>query len=139
MQLVGVHHVAIVAHDREKLTHFYRDVLGMRQHPAKGNWFETGHGFSLHLMPSDGQQAPDGPSRHVAFQVASLDECAAYLLDKGLKPYQLASAQRRHEVTSTDDPLTEGIGTLFLDDPEGNTLEFVERERGIFAEYDDGY
>ncbi|GHB21572.1 VOC family protein [Salinicola rhizosphaerae] len=139
MQLMGVHHAAIATHDMEKLTHFYRDKLGMRQHASKTNWLDTGHGFSLHLMPSDEPPAPVDPSRHVAFQVASLGECAAYLLDKGLTPYQLTNEQKRHDVTSTEDPLKEGIGTLFLDDPEGNTIEFVERERGIFADYDDGY
>ncbi|MFG6667640.1 VOC family protein [Halomonas sp. HNIBRBA4712] len=139
MTLKGVHHAAIATHDMDLLTDFYTRVIGFQQHPEKSNWLHTGHGFSLHLMPSDRERAPYDPSRHIAFEVESLNECARYLLDQGQRPYQLSNEQKRVEVKSAEGPLDAGIGTLFLDDPEDNTIEFVERGRGILAEYDDGF
>jgi catechol 2,3-dioxygenase-like lactoylglutathione lyase family enzyme len=39
-------------------------------------------------------------------------------------------------IGSTDRPLDFGIGTIFVRDPDGNLIEFVEKDRGIFGEYD---
>ena len=64
-----------------------------------------------------------------------LDEAARHLLACGLRPYQVTVDQaQRHDVVSPDDPLAFGIGTLFVDDPDGNTVEFLQRDRGITAE-----
>ena len=41
-------------------------------------------------------------------------------------------AQRRY-LTDTGD-LTFGIGTVFVMDPDGNVMEFVNPARGIFAQ-----
>lgn len=138
MQLQGVHHSALAVHDMDLMLGYYRDALGMTPHPTKHNWLNAGRGFCLHLMPSTGPQTTHDPSRHIAFQVDSLNRCAASLLAKGLKPYQMSNDMAVFWVTDSAGALDKGIGTLFLDDPEGNTLEFIERGRGIFSRYDDG-
>ena len=38
------------------------------------------------------------------------------------------------DVTSSNDPLDFGIGTLFVDDPDGNAVEFLQPGRGIDRE-----
>ncbi len=120
------------------MTAFYRDTLGMQVHPTKDNWLGTGHGFSLHLTPTDRPLAPRDPSRHIAFQVENLNDCCRHLLAKGLRPYQMSLTMEVFWLSDSEGPLDQGIGTIFLEDPEGNTLEFVERHRGLFADYDDG-
>jgi hypothetical protein len=57
------------------------------------------------------------------------------LLTHGLRPYQLTVDQaRRRDITSADEPLDFGIGTIFVEDPDGNTVEFLQPDRGITAE-----
>lgn len=138
MKLQGIHHAAIAVQDRERMLAFYSEALGMRPHPVKHNWLDGGRGFCLHLMPLNGVRAPRDPARHVALQVENLNECAAWLLSKGLRPYQMSIAMEVFWITDSAAALDNGIGTLFLDDPEGNTIEFVERGRGIFSQYHDG-
>ncbi|WP_170975492.1 VOC family protein [Martelella alba] len=139
MQLQGLHHTTLAVEDMATMLAFYTDTLGLKCHPVKNNWLGTGRGYALHLMPVAGGRAPADPARHIAFQVESLNGCARHLLAKGLHPYQMSLSMEKFPVRDADHPLDQGIGTLFLDDPEGNTLEFVERHRGIFAQYDDGY
>lgn len=138
MQLLGVHHCALAVHDMDLMLGYYRDALGMTRHPAKHNWLNAGRGFCLHLMPSTGARATRDPSRHIAFQVEDLNRCALWLLAKELKPYQMSTEMEVFWVMDGAGALDKGIGTLFLDDPEGNTLEFIERDRGVFSRYDDG-
>ncbi len=138
MKLQGVHHAALAVADMATMTAFYRDSLGMQGHPTKHNWLATGHGFSLHLMPTEKPLAPGDPSRHIAFQVENLNDCCRHLLAKGLRPYQMSLTMEVFWLSDSEGPLDQGIGTIFLEDPEGNTLEFVERHRGLFTDYDDG-
>ena len=68
-------------------------------------------------------------------EVARLEEIAGLLLAHGLRPYQLTVDQaHRRDITSADEPLDFGIGTIFVEDPDGNTVEFLQRDRGITAE-----
>jgi hypothetical protein len=38
-----------------------------------------------------------------------------------------------HRITESADPLNFGIGTVFIIDPENNTIEFLEKNKGLFA------
>ena len=56
------------------------------------------------------------------------------LLAHGFEPFQTGlSAHERKQVTSAQEPLDYGIGTVFVLDPGGNVVEFIQRNRGIFA------
>ena len=46
----------------------------------------------------------------------------------------IQAATKRRELTNASD-LTFGIGTVFITDPEGNVIEFMQADRGIFAKY----
>ena len=41
---------------------------------------------------------------------------------------------KRRELTDASD-LNFGIGTVFITDPEGNVIEFMQADRGVFAKY----
>ena len=133
--ITSLHHVGIPVADMVRAEAFYRDVLGFAPCPAKPNWLAVGPGYEVHLMPSGQATGPVNSARHVAFGVARLDALVAHLLAHELRPYQLTVDQSaRHDVVSADDPLDFGLGTIFVEDPDGNTLEFVQRERGILRE-----
>jgi catechol 2,3-dioxygenase-like lactoylglutathione lyase family enzyme len=86
-------------------------------------------------MPSRPDLEKVNPARHFTLEVARLEEIAGLLLTHGLRPYQLTVDQaRRRDITSVDEPLDFGIGTIFVEDPDGNTVEFLQRDRGITAE-----
>lgn len=135
MKIKKLHHVAIPVRNMRTAEQFYTGVLGFKPCPGKSNWLWAGDDYSVHLMPALVPGGEYQPARHFAFEVERLADVAALLLLHGLHPYQLTGDQsRRHDIMSSDAPLDFGIGTIFVEDPEGNTLEFLEADRGIFAE-----
>ncbi len=145
MSLIAApHHTGVRAFDMDESRAFYCGVLGMEANPKKGNWLGV-HGVDhqfVHLMPASGVDRPSGSSRenardgadHVALETHDLHAVIAALLEAGLKPFQTElDFSKRHEVTSAEDPLDFGIGTVFVFDPAGNVVEFIQRDRGVFA------
>jgi catechol 2,3-dioxygenase-like lactoylglutathione lyase family enzyme len=65
--------------------------------------------------------------------VERLESILAILLEAGLSPFQANLKGEQRPIVSRDQPLDFGIGTIFVHDPDGNIVEFVERGRGIFA------
>ncbi|MFI8793691.1 VOC family protein [Streptomyces sp. NPDC055105] len=130
IKITNLNHVGIRVLDLERATRFYVDVLGLTPRPEKPNWLSAGDSYCIHLMPTTGGTEPIDVSRHVAFEVPDIRETAAQILATGRQPYQTDLEHNRHTVTSTDDPLDFGIATLFIEDPEGNTLEFVQFGHG---------
>ncbi|MER9656541.1 VOC family protein [Mesorhizobium sp. M0152] len=139
MHFRGIQHVSIPVKDFTRARHFYCDVLGLEPHPEKSNWLGIGQGCPVHLMEQTIAPAelPHEPARHFALQVSRLEDVVALLLRNGFKPFQSDVQQRKHcPVRSIEQPLDFGIGTIFVEDPDDNIVEFIEMGRGIFAEYD---
>jgi catechol 2,3-dioxygenase-like lactoylglutathione lyase family enzyme len=140
MRFGGIQHVSMRVADMERALRFYVGVLGLVPHPDKSNWLGHGQGCLIHLMrrtrPGDDN---DDPARHVALRVDRLEKVVALLLEHGCVPFQSNVEQSEHRpISSSDQPLDFGIGTVFVRDPDGNLIEFVEKDRGIFGEYDPG-
>lgn len=143
MTIKSINHVGIRVHDMEKAAEFYSKVFGFKPNPKKLNWLLLENGQMVHLMPgtSDSDEGRDigDLARHFALEVDSLEATAALLLRHGLKPFQAelnkpdGSKPGRRDITDTSD-LTYGIGTIFVEDPDGNIIEFIDPSRGIFAE-----
>lgn len=86
------------------------------------------------MVTREDASVPDA-ANHAALQVRDLHAVLARLLDSGQHPYQLSlSNPEPRYVQDPDDELTYGLGTLFVNDPDGNVLEFVDVTKGIFAE-----
>ncbi len=135
MRILGLHHVAVAVADMARAEAFYVGVLGLRPCPEKPNWLCAGGGYEVHLMPLRATPVPLNPARHFTLEVERLEAAAAHLLACGLRPYQVTVDQlQRREITAPDDPLDFGIGTLFVEDPDGNSVEFLQRDRGITAD-----
>jgi catechol 2,3-dioxygenase-like lactoylglutathione lyase family enzyme len=56
------------------------------------------------------------------------------LLRHGLTPFQADFQGNTRVVSAPDDPLDFGTGSLFVRDPDGNLVEFLQMGRGCFAE-----
>ena len=139
MKIIQFSHVGVRALDRAASEAFYVQVLGLKQHPTKNNWLRTQDGeFSVHLMPgtdrsNDGNDVTD-LARHFALETDDLEGVAKDLISAGYKPFQAnITGQERRELVSSED-VTFGIGTIFVFDPDGNLIEFIDRTRGIFPQ-----
>jgi hypothetical protein len=56
------------------------------------------------------------------------------LLDHAVRVFQVDFQSNEKGVTSCDEALDFGVGSLFVHDPDGNLLEFMQLGHGIFAE-----
>lgn len=127
MQLMRIHHAAIIAGDYERSKKFYTETLGLRV--IAETYREARRSHKLDLALPDGGQielfsfpgAPVRPSwpeaqglRHLAFAVADIGECVRELEAKGVTVEPL----RVDELT--------GKRFTFFADPDGLPLELYE-------------
>ncbi|MBB5916980.1 glyoxylase I family protein [Nocardia transvalensis] len=127
MDLLRIHHAAIIASDYARSKAFYVDVLGLRV--LAENYRAERRSYKLDLALPDGGQVelfsfPDPPARvsrpeacglrHVAFAVADLDAALAELRGKGVRTEEV----RVDEYT--------GRRFAFFADPDDLPLELYE-------------
>ncbi len=112
----------MVVADTARALAFYCDVLGLRVDPTRpdlgypGAWLDLG-AQQIHLLelpnpdPVSGRPEHGGRDRHCAFMVRDLDGLRQRL-DGARLGYTLSRSGRR---------------ALFVRDPDGNALEFIEQ------------
>ena len=120
-QLEAILHCSVIVRDTDTALRFYRDVLGLpvsARRPAlgyPGAWLELGT-QQIHLLevpnpdPVDNRPAHGGRDRHTAIAVRGLDSLRTRLDAAGI-PYTMSRS---------------GRAALFVRDPDGNALEFIE-------------
>ena len=143
MRIMALNHVGVRVRDMKAAEAFYVGLLGLKPKPNKPNWLQIGNGQMLHLMPgsdeSDEGRDIGDLARHVSLHVDSLEDVVALMLRHGCKPFQAelykpgVGKPGRRSLTDASD-LSYGIGTVFVEDPDGNIVEFIDPSRGIFAE-----
>lgn len=121
-ELKQIGQIAINAHDVERATAFYRDVLGMRllfQVPPKMSFFDCG-GVRLMLSLPEGE-AYDHPGSILYYKVDDIQ--AAY---EALKTRGAAFEGEPHLIAKMPD---HELWMVFLKDTEGNTLGLMSELR----------
>jgi catechol 2,3-dioxygenase-like lactoylglutathione lyase family enzyme len=132
----AVHHVGLVVRDLQMAEKFYVGVLGLRRHPVRANWIILNEISTLHLIPLADPSAVEAKHhayRHIALQVNDLRKTLHHLLSHQLRVTQVDFNGKEREITDPDDPLDFGVGTLFIHDPDGNLIEFVQIGHGIYT------
>lgn len=96
-QLLGFHHIAIIASNYARSKHFYMEILGAKQ--LNETYRVERDSYKLDLSFPDGSQIelfsfPNPPQRltnpeacglrHLAFKVENIDEYVAYLLENSI-------------------------------------------------------
>jgi catechol 2,3-dioxygenase-like lactoylglutathione lyase family enzyme len=133
----AIHHVCVVVRDWDAAEDFYMEVLGLKRHPVVPFWLVLNERSTLHLVPMPEADAVGSRRlqfQHFALQVTDLRGVLKVLLDNGQKPFQADFRSNRRAITAGDDPLDFGTGSLFVYDPEGNLIEFLQLGHGLFAE-----
>lgn len=136
IRIEAINHVGIVVKDLAASERFYVDVLGLRRHHVRPNWFVLNATSTLHLIPLADAAATEPPHhayRHVALEVTNLRAVLRLLLDGGVRVFQADFEGGERDVKSNDDPIDFGVGTLFVRDPDGNLIEFLQLGHGIFT------
>lgn len=128
MNIVGLHHIAIISGDYEKSKYFYTQVLPFQI--ISEIYRAERDSYKLDLAIGDGTQielfsfpdAPPRPSypearglRHLALTVVDLDQEVSSLKAKGIPVEDIRV-----------DPVT-GKRFTFFADPDGLPIEFYER------------
>jgi catechol 2,3-dioxygenase-like lactoylglutathione lyase family enzyme len=136
ISIEAINHVGLVVKDLQVAEQFYANVLGLPRHHARANWFVLNSTSTLHLIPLADPSAAEPPHhayRHVALQVDDLRAVLRVLLAGGVRVFQADFQGGEQEVTKGDDPIDFGVGTLFVRDPDGNLIEFLQLGHGIFT------
>ena len=71
--------------------------------------------------------------QHFGLEVPDIREVAILLLKRGLKPFQMDFKGATNGINGETDPLNFGTETIFVYDPDGNLVEFIQLGRGIFS------
>ena len=71
--------------------------------------------------------------QHFGLEVPNIREVAILLSRGGLKPFQMDFKGATNEINGEVDPLNFGTETIFVYDPDGNLVEFIQLGRGIFS------
>lgn len=121
MMTKGTHHVSLTISDLDAAREFYGDLLGLPeierpQMGIRGTWYQAGT-VQLHLieLPSgaDANAQPGNGSpiaNHIAFEIEDYEAAKARLENAGLEVRGLGVE----------------AGQLFVSDPHGNTIEFIQ-------------
>ena len=127
MNLLGIHHIAIICSDYEKSKKFYTDVLGLK--PVREVYREERDSYKLDLEVNGNYQIelfsfpdptvrPSNPEaaglRHLAFAVPDVQEAVSYLEQKAVSVEEIRI-----------DPFTDKKFTFFAD-PDGLPIELYE-------------
>ena len=123
----AAHHYSLDVSDIEVSRRFYGDLLGLSEidrpdFGIPGAWYQAGP-VQLHVI-----QTPDGVdvgtrapvlnplAAHIAFEIDSYERVEAELQEAGIDMQALGTR----------------AGQIFVRDPDGNTIEFIEpaRNRG---------
>jgi catechol 2,3-dioxygenase-like lactoylglutathione lyase family enzyme len=149
-----IDHVNLVVADLEKMTAFYRDVLGLKvtkEVQIAGNWIDEVVGLKdvvadvVYLDPPEGPrveliryQSPPGrrPAgvgksnapglRHLAFRVSDIDEIVARLHMAGVR---FISDVRTMPATQVQYAGGAHKRLVYFHDPEGNLLELCDYKK----------
>jgi glyoxylase I family protein len=130
VQLLGIHHVAVIASDYVRSKYFYTQVLGLPVVHETYRAERQSHKLDLQLPDSTQLELfsfpapPPRPSypeacglRHLALRVADLDASVQALAAHGVAAEPVRT-----------DPVT-GARFTFLADPDGLPIELVESSR----------
>ena len=110
-----INHVTTMVKDTARAMKFYNDLIGIKQIESQVDnpeitWLQLESGIMVHLIETD--EAPVKPERmHHAFEVEDFEGTKKILEENGFK---VAREGVRYD----------GQAFLFIDDPDGNNVEF---------------
>jgi len=119
-KIIGIDHYTIHVKDLVASIHFYTEVVGFALMPRpsfdfEGAWFAINDTQSIHLIKDEKSEVASGSRQlHFAFKVGSLDDIIAISIEMDL---DFLGPKTRPD----------GVKSIFVKDPSGYFLEFVDQ------------
>lgn len=132
-----LNHISIVARDLKSTKRFLCDILGYKQHHEVESWFiNPDGGPSIHVIELDDAEVPSEEDMfhyytHFAFETSSLVKLLKKVLKAKHRAFQMDMEGNEREVTSVSDDLSFGLKTLFVQDPDNNLWEFLQKGHSL--------
>jgi catechol 2,3-dioxygenase-like lactoylglutathione lyase family enzyme len=136
LKIEAINHVCLVVKDTEAAERFYTGIFGFKRHHKRTSWLVLNNATTLHLVhipEAEIDQSLYHEVQHFALQVSDLRNVLKLALHHDLKPFQMDFEGKEKPVSAVDDPLTFGLGSLFVRDPDGNLIEFLQIGHGVFT------
>jgi catechol 2,3-dioxygenase-like lactoylglutathione lyase family enzyme len=115
VQISQINHVTTMVKDTARALQFYQDLLGIKQIQSQVDnpaitWLQLDNGVMVHLI-----ETPEAPAKppniHHAFQVDNLEDTRRIIEANG---YDIQRSGVRYD----------GQAYFFIQDPDGNSVEF---------------
>lgn len=115
VQISQINHVTTMVRDTARALQFYQDLLGIKQIQSQVDnpaitWLQLDNGVMVHLI-----ETPEAPAKppniHHAFQVDNLEDTRRIVEENG---YDIQRSGVRYD----------GQAYFFIQDPDGNSVEF---------------
>jgi catechol 2,3-dioxygenase-like lactoylglutathione lyase family enzyme len=135
IEIESINHVCLVVKNLEAAKRFYCDTLGFSVHHKVSSWLILNQKSTLHLVNIPEAEVDNSlyhEIQHFALQVPSLRGVLRELLAAGAPVFQMDFEGQERAVSTVEDPLDFGLGTIFTRDPDGNLVEFLQLSHGIF-------
>jgi catechol 2,3-dioxygenase-like lactoylglutathione lyase family enzyme len=135
LAIEAIHHVGLIVKDLKRAEEFYIGFLGLKRHHQRSNWLILNATSTLHLIPLADPAATEpkhNACRHVALQLADVRAVLHILPASRQRLFQADLLGDERDVVSSGDKLDFGDGSLFVRDPDGNLIEFLQMGYGIF-------
>ena len=129
----GAHHVSLIVRDIARSREFYGGLLGLEEierpdFGLPGAWYQAGS-VQVHLLePPPDRDAGQPPAEltplaaHLAFEILDYETTAAKFEAAGMPVMGLGAE----------------VGQLFVRDPDGNVLEFIQPGGKLGRQPEDG-
>ncbi len=123
MAISGICELTLETRDRDRLERFYVDVLGLEVASCENDrtWLGVGNGARLGLWTPGEKEHGDEGGRHVHFAFATNSEGIDALTDR----LRESGADPKGPVEHDG-----GDRSLYVEDPEGNVVEFWAYREG---------
>ncbi|MBM3943669.1 MAG: hypothetical protein FJ316_12305 [SAR202 cluster bacterium] len=118
IKIAQVNHITVMVKDTARSMKFYNQLLGIKQIQSQVpnpniTWLQLDNGVMVHLIETP--EAPAKPGNvHNAFEVANLEATKKILQDNGYP-------------TKREGVRFDGQAYLFIEDPDGNSVEFCTK------------
>lgn len=118
-------HTTILVSDKDKSEKFYEEILGFEKVLINGKylWFKVGTQY-IHVTK---ENPIPNTFYHFAVNVDGFIELVTHLLKNNIKIFDLDENKNKSIIVDIDN-----LTHFFINDPDGNLLEFVDSKNNFF-------
>lgn len=120
-------HITILASDKDESEKFYEDILRFEKVIINGKclWFKVGNQW-IHIT-KESENPISNTFYHFAVNVDGFSELISHLIRNNIKVFQLDENKNKLPISDIAN-----LAHFFINDPDGNLIEFVDSKNKFF-------